>query len=142
MKKKQKHIEEDHIIEDLFKNYSPDTPSVDFTKNTMNEVFLEWSKTPIESKTKMSILNKLWISAGVIIAFVMVYIFDIKNASQQTETLAESFKVSETAKIFSHTFETIINSFVQIPLLVYIIIVGVGLILLMDKLFAKVLKPV
>ncbi len=141
MKKEQEHINEENIIKDLFKSYSPEAPSVNFTKNTMNEIFIEWSKNPIESNTKMSFTNKLWILAGVILAFVLVYIIDIKNASQQNETLAESFKVSETAKIFIHTFETISNSFTQIPLLIYIIIIGVGTILVLDKLFAKVLKP-
>ncbi len=142
MKQDHKHTDEDKIIQDLFKNYSPDAPSVDFTKNAMNEVFFEWSKHPIESKTKMSIANKIWISLGVLFAFVLVYFFDVKNASQQGGTLAESFKFSETAKIFSHTFETIFSSFSQVPTLVYIVIIGIGMILLLDKVFSKMLKPI
>lgn len=140
----QDHINtnEDKLLKDLFKDYSPDSPSNDFTKKTMNDVFLEWSKNPIETKTSMSKASKIWISAGVIFAFILVYLIDIKNASQQSETLAESFKVSETAKIFSHTFETIFNSFTQIPVLVYVVIAGIGMVLLLDKLFSKILKPV
>ena len=140
MKNRPKDIEEDKILEDLFSDFMPDKPTGDFTKNTMNKVFQEWTKQPVTTKSWLSTQNKIWISIGVICSVVLVYLIDYKNATKQSSTIAESLNISESLKAFSNVFEAIGNSFSIIPSLVYIIFIGIGAILLLDRMISKTIK--
>ncbi len=140
MTKENKNIEQDKIIEDLFSHFTPDKPSVDFTKSTMNEVFKEWSKQPAPAKVKINTANKIWISLSIALGVILVYVIDIKNASKQSSTIAESLQFSETLKAFNGVFNTIFHSFSQVPTLAYIIILGISMILILDKMLSKIIK--
>ncbi|MCW3789464.1 hypothetical protein [Plebeiibacterium sediminum] len=140
MNDKQKYIEKDKILEDLFADFTPDKPTGDFTKNTMNKVFQEWSKQPVTHKSILNTKNKIWISVSVICAAILVYLIDFKNATQQSTTIAESLNISESLKAFNKTFEVIGSSFSHIPSLVYIIFIGIGMILILDKMISKTIK--
>ncbi len=137
MNNRKKHIEKDRILEDLFSDFTLDKPTGDFTKNTMNKVFQEWTKQPVTTKSWLNTQNKTWLSISIIGAAVLVYLIDFKNATKQSSTIAESLNISESLKAFSNTFEAISNSFSLIPSLAYIIFIGIGVILILDRMIAK-----
>ncbi len=135
MKKDKLHIsEEDKLIEDFFTSYETEKPSKEFTKGTMDQVLQEWSSNPITTSNKMSLSNKVWIGVAVAFSFVLVYLIDFRDVSEST-SVTNMFKVD----LLQQTFNTTLDSFGQVPALIYISIFGLVGLLFFDKLLHKLL---
>ncbi len=140
MKKKYNHIQEDEIkTKELFSFFLPEEPSANFTKNTMNEVLQEWTSKPIILSSRYSLKSKLSIGAGTLIAIALIYLFDIRKTGNAS-TISKSLSIDSTAEAFSNLGHLFTASFSQIPTLVYIIIIGISVLLLLDKMINKLTK--
>ncbi len=135
MKKDKLHIsEEDKLIEDFFTSYETEKPSKEFTKGTMDQVLQEWTSNPITTSNKMSLSNKVWIGVAVAFSLVLVYLIDIRDVSEST-SVANMFEVD----LLQQTLNTTLDSFGQLPVLIYISVFGLVGLLFFDKLLHKLL---
>ena len=134
--RKQQLNKEDELVKSLFEDFSPSSPSDDFKKSTMDKVMLEWSSKPIYISTKISKQNKIWIGMAVAFSLLLVYIFDIKNITDGASIIG-NIELKDTQNSFANSFESLSNTFAQIPALVYIITVGVSAIIFLDKMINK-----
>lgn len=135
MKNKEIHTE-DKLIKDFFDSYSTAAPSDEFTKHTMNSVLHEWSIQPISTNTKLSIKNRVWIAASMVLAVFLIYYFDIKHANDETSIYAMS-----NFGVMKESFQQLLGSsyaaFSRVPKLIYIITFGLSTLLLIDKMVQR-----
>lgn len=137
MKNKKQHIsDEEKLVEDLFEDFSLLSPSTDFKKATMDQVMLEWSSKPIYTSARISKQSKIWIGVGVIISLLLIYLFDIRDIANGT-SVVKSIQLTETQNTFSKVFKSSYIAIAQIPLIVYVITLGIGIVIYLDKLIHK-----
>ena len=140
MKQKKHHIEpEDKLLGDFFNDYDLDQPGNNLVKNTMSEVLHEWSQKPLGQTPPVKLSHKIWIALGVVCSLLLVYQIDLKNTSG-TRTISETFNLTNNGQVFTQAFDSIFNSFSYVPDLVYMIILGVGLVFLLDKFLSSHFK--
>lgn len=137
MKNEKKHTtEEEKLVKDLFEDFSLSSPSTDFKKATMDKVMYEWSNKPIYTSAKISKQNRIWIGVGVAFSLLLIYLFDIRNMANGS-SIINSIQLTETQHIFSKTFEAFYHALSQIPLTVYVIVTGLSIVFVFDKLINK-----
>ena len=129
---------EDKLVKELFDSFSPSVPSDHFTKNTMSQVLHEWSAQPNRIETKLSLKYKLLIGAAAVVTVLLVYFFDIKPAGDQT-AMAGSFDLAYISTSFTQSFGRLFSVFKQVPLVVYLVSVGMAVLLGTDKFVQRLI---
>lgn len=59
MNKLNEHNQDNKATKNLFSSFIPEEPSVNFTKNTMNQVMQTWTTQPINTHNPLSLINKI-----------------------------------------------------------------------------------
>lgn len=127
---------EDKFINDFMLDFETDQPTKDFTKNTMNEVMQQWVANPIVTESKISWKTKLWTILGAASAFVLVYFIDFKGLNNG-KSFGEIFQFQATQHSISKTLHSFTTEFTNVPTLVYLVILGIGLIVLLDRVISR-----
>lgn len=112
MESTEKHMENDKLVKEFFESFGPLEPSDEFTKRTMNIVLQEWVSQPQVLNTKVSVRSKVWIGVSVVLAGILIYLFDVK----QIGTKDSMFGIYELQESFIQLMRSSLSEFAHVPL--------------------------
>ncbi|GAF05681.1 hypothetical protein [Saccharicrinis fermentans] len=136
MESTEKHMENDKLVKEFFESFGPLEPSDEFTKRTMNIVLQEWVSQPQVLNTKVSVRSKVWIGVSVVLAGILIYLFDVK----QIGTKDSMFGIYELQESFIQLMRSSLSEFAHVPSVVYFVVAAIIMLLVIDKMINSLVK--
>jgi len=134
----QEDIQDKFLKDLLSKNLKKEKTSDDFTKKTMNLVMQEWVDNPVEIETPRH-GYKFWILTGIFIVIASAIYLATDTRKMITMSDIEWLKsFDKNYLVYIHSFfSTIANSFLDIPVIIYVVLAGLLALFFADKLLQK-----
>lgn len=135
MGKQDKHIsEDDQLIRELFGSFTPDEAPASIKQNVMNRVLHDWVEQPVEMQSLINKHNRWWIIGGSAALIALTFLADSAViAKYLTEVGIEAGFLSS----INNSFKQVTSFASNIPSLVYIVVLGVIVLLGIDRLLGR-----
>ncbi|WP_372752994.1 hypothetical protein [Labilibaculum sp.] len=133
---KKEEIYQDNFIRKLMKDVELEEPSDQFTNKVMDGVMQDWLAKPIEISKPVSKSQWIWMSGLIFILGLILLGTDVRTLiSQVDNTFLAQVDVLFLQPLHQILFR-VAQSLIQLPILVYIIAVSLGVLVVFDW-FAK-----
>ncbi len=137
--KNNKHREQeadDKLIQDLFKEFTPEEAPESIKQNAMNRVLHDWVEKPQTYQPLINKSNRWWIILGLAAVLAIAFIVD----ASVLQNYFNEFNLSSDFIDFSSVNASLKNYFAfasQIPAIVYFIGMGILFLLGIDKILNR-----
>jgi len=132
-------IYKDEFIKKLLSDVELEEPSTDFTKNVMDDVMQDWLVNSVSVKKKMPIKRLLIVIAIVLLGVVILLGTDVHSIVASWENPLVKQLNAILIQPIHDTLLRVVNSMVNLPPIVYIIMVAGISLVVFDSLAKKML---
>ncbi|MDE5421409.1 hypothetical protein L3073_04240 [Ancylomarina sp. DW003] len=132
-------IYKDEFIKKLLSDVELEEPSTDFTKNVMDDVMQDWLTNSVSVKKKMPIKRLLIIIAIVLIAFIILLGTDVHSIVASWEHPLIKQVNAILIQPIHDILLGVVDRMVNLPAIVYIIMIAGLSLLVFDNLAKKML---
>lgn len=132
-------IYKDEFIKKLLSDVELEEPSTDFTKNVMDDVMQDWLVNSVSVKKKMPIKRLLIIIAIILLGVVILLGTDVHSIVASWENPLVKQLNAILIQPIHDTLLRVVSSMVNLPPIVYIIMVAGISLVVFDSLAKKML---
>lgn len=137
---RKEEIYQDDFIKDLMKEVRIEEPSDEFTNKVMDGVMQDWLAKPIEISKPVSKHQWIWMSVLILILGLILLGTDVRTLISQ----ADNAFLHQVDMLFLQPLHQILlqvfQSLLQIPILVYILAVSLGILAVFDWFVKRIVQ--
>ncbi len=133
---KNNNNDDDKLIRELFREFTPDEAPTSIKQNAMNRVLHDWVEKPQTYQPLINNRNRWWIISAAIVVLAISFLVDASVIQQYLGDIGITSKQLGLVSI-NKSFNQFFAVFTKIPSLVYFVIAGIIFLLGLDKLLNR-----
>lgn len=133
MKTKNSHNNNDKLIRDLFREFTPEKAPDNIKQNVMNRVLHEWVEQPQNYQPLINKANRWWIIGAAATILAVTFLVDASVIQQYLESLGLNSDIINLNSINQNLKQSFVF-ITKVPLMVYFVGCGVLFLLGIDKM--------